>query len=328
MEKRLIEQSDAIDAIVPYITTYYAELSVGTRPIGVFFLLGPTGVGKTATVESVAEVLHGDKKKVLRIDCGQFELSHEVAKLVGSPPGYLGHRETAGMLTTKKVDEVTSPKCDISIILFDEIEKAHANLFRNLLSVLDKGELTMGDNSVTSFKKSLIFFTSNLGAAEMQKALTQNMGFTSGIPVDMNTIMPKLESIGKQAAKKKFSPEFFNRIDEVLTYKPLSKAAIAKIFNIGIDNLRELLYNKTKPKNLFLVLAESVEKKLIAEGFSELYGARELNRVIQRQLVQPLSDVLIDTKMDDKTVIKAFMEADTISFGVVEKETIANIVTP
>src|SRR6266849_6507944 len=127
MEKRLIEQSNAINVIIPYITTYMAELSAGTRPIAAFLLLGPTGVGKTATVENLAQVLHGDIKKVLRIDCAQFELSHEIAKLVGAPPGYLGHRETGSMLSQKNLQNVTSEKCDISIILFDEIEKAHPN---------------------------------------------------------------------------------------------------------------------------------------------------------------------------------------------------------
>ena len=320
MEKRLIEQSQAIDSIVPYITAYGAELHNPTRPLGVFFLLGPTGVGKTVTVEKLAEILHGDKSKMVRLDCAQFELSHDVAKMTGSPPGYLGHKDTVPLLTRKKLKDVTSETCDISIVLFDEIEKAHATFYRTLLSVLDKGELTNGDNEVVDFKKSLVFFTSNLGAAEMRDTLEHRMGFSAGQKVDIKDILPKLESIGKQAAKKRFTPEFYNRIDEVITYKPLSETAIARIYEMEIGQIRARLFSKTDPKHLFLVVSEEVSKYLIQKGFSDIHGARELNRVIHRCLTQPLSDVIVDTVIADKSILRAELEDGKVVFQILGKD--------
>ncbi len=325
MEKRLIEQSDSIDTIIPYIITYQAELNNPNRPIGVFFLLGPTGTGKSHSIEALAEVLHGERTKVLRIDCGQFQQSQEVAKLIGAPPGYLGHRETTGMLTQTKINATISTDSDISLILFDEVEKAHPTIFQTLLAALDKGEMTMGDNSVSSFKKSLIFFTSNLGAAQMQNVLSQGMGFLSGTPMITEGLSKKLESIGTAAAKKKFTPEFFNRLDEVITYRALSRDAIKKIYDIEVSKLRTILYKKTSPKNVFLMMTDEADDFLINTGFSDAYGARELSRVMQRKLIQPLSNLLMDTKIVDDSVIQANVEAEDIKFKILDRDEIRKI---
>src|SRR6185436_9483765 len=147
------------------------------RPAGVFLLLGPTGTGKTKTVEAIAEVLHGSAKNILKVDCGEFQMEHEVAKLIGSPPGYLGHRETPPMLSQTQLSEVATPNCELSLVLFDEIEKAAPSLTRLLLGILDKAILRLGDNTTVNFEKSLIFFTSNLGAREMMKELRPDFGF-------------------------------------------------------------------------------------------------------------------------------------------------------
>src|SRR6516165_12308051 len=169
LSSKVVGQPNVIDALVPCIEMFQAGLAPENRPVGVFLLLGPTGTGKTRTVEALAEALHGSPRNILKIDCGEFQMEHEVAKLIGAPPGYLGHRETQPMLTQQKLNAVTSEKCSLSLVLFDEIEKAAPSMTRLLLGVLDKGILRLGDNSTVNFEKSLVFLTSNLGAREMMR---------------------------------------------------------------------------------------------------------------------------------------------------------------
>src|SRR5580765_1623962 len=180
LTQKVVGQPAVADIIIPYIQMFQAGLAPEGRPVGVFLLLGPTGTGKTKTVEALAEVLHGSEKNVLKIDCGEFQMEHEVAKLIGAPPGYLGHRETQPMLTQQKLNAVTSEKCNLSLVLFDEIEKAAPSMSRLLLGVLDKGILRLGDNSSVNFEKSLVFLTSNLGAREMMREINPEFGFGAG----------------------------------------------------------------------------------------------------------------------------------------------------
>src|SRR5271165_1947219 len=166
LSEKVIGQPQALTQIVPYVQMHQAGLAPEGRPVGVFLLLGPTGTGKTRTVEVLAQALHGSEKHLLKVGCGEFQMEHEVAKLIGAPPGYLGHRETQPMLSQQKLNAVTSEKCNLSLVLFDEIEKAAPSMTRLLLGVLDKGILRLGDNSTVNFEKSLVFLTSNLGARE------------------------------------------------------------------------------------------------------------------------------------------------------------------
>src|SRR6267154_2527147 len=209
--QKLVGQPAAINAIVPYIQMYQAGLCPEGRPIGVFMLLGPTGTGKTRTVEALAEVLHATPKKMLKVDCGEFQMEHEVAKLIGAPPGYLGHRETQPLLTQQKLSAVTSEKCAISLVLFDEIEKAAPSMTRLLLGVLDKGILRLGDNTSVNFEKSLVFLTSNLGAREMMREINPDFGFTSAtVGGTSEDLTQKLKGIALVAVRKKLSPEIIN----------------------------------------------------------------------------------------------------------------------
>src|SRR5690349_16531331 len=174
----LVGQPEAIETIIPYIQMHQAGLAPEGRPMGVVLLLGPTGTGKTRTVEALAEVLHGSSKNLLKVDCGEFQMEHEVAKLIGAPPGYLGHRETQPMLTQAKLAAITSDKSSLSVVLFDEVEKAAPSLQKLLLGVLDKASLRLGDNNVVNFERTLIFLTSNLGAHGMMKECSPGLGFS------------------------------------------------------------------------------------------------------------------------------------------------------
>src|SRR5580658_4418851 len=222
LSSKVVGQPAATRVIVPYIQMYQAGLAPEGRPVGIFLLLGPTGTGKTKTVEALAEVLHGSEKNILKIDCGEFQMEHEVAKLIGAPPGYLGHRETQPMLTQQKLNAVTSEKCNLSLVLFDEIEKAAPSMTRLLLGVLDKGVLRLGDNSTVNFEKSLVFLTSNLGAREMLREINPDFGFQSVKTAQRTDLTSKLQNIALVAVRKRFSPEFVNRIDCIITYQPLT----------------------------------------------------------------------------------------------------------
>jgi ATP-dependent Clp protease ATP-binding subunit ClpA len=284
-----VGQPAAIEAIVPFIEIHRAMLSPEGRPAGIFLLLGPTGTGKTKTVETLAEVLHGSPKKLLRIDCGEFQMEHEVAKLIGAPPGYLGHRETQPLLTQQKVNAATSESCDLAILLFDEIEKAAPSMTRLLLGVLDKGALRLGDCSSVNFEKTLIFMTSNLGAVRMSEELRPDFGLGAYTPRLAAERTPRLRSISLAAMRKSFSPEFINRIDEVVTYRPLSADALASILAQHIADLQAHLDRRLGPRTFELQVPLRTRRFLLERGTSDEYGARELKRTIQRLLIRPLA---------------------------------------
>jgi len=287
-----VGQPAAIEAIVPFIEIHRAMLSPEGRPAGIFLLLGPTGTGKTKTVEALAEVLHGSPKKLLRIDCGEFQMEHEVAKLIGAPPGYLGHRETQPLLTQQKVNATTSESCDLAILLFDEIEKAAASMTRLLLGVLDKGTLRLGDCSSVNFEKTLIFMTSNLGAARMSEELRPGFGFGAHTPRVARDGTQRLKGISLAAMRKNFSPEFINRIDEVVTYQPLSAEALALILAQHIGDLQAHLDKQLGARTFELQVPPRTRRFLLEKGTSDEYGARELKRTIQRLLIRPLASLI------------------------------------
>jgi CheY-like chemotaxis protein len=271
---------------------YQAGLAPEGRPVGVFLLLGPTGTGKTKTVEALAEILHGSEKNVLKVDCGEFQMEHEVAKLIGAPPGYLGHRETQPMLTQQKLTAVTSDKCNLSLVLFDEIEKAAPSMTRLLLGVLDKAQLRLGDNTSVNFEKSMVFLTSNLGSREMLREINPEFGFQSAQHTGRADLIGKLQSIGLVAVRKRFSPEFVNRIDCIITYQPLSQEALAAILEHQIADLQSHVNTRLGDRSFTLEIPPEARQFLLEKGTSAEYGARELNRTIHRFLTQPLATMV------------------------------------
>jgi ATP-dependent Clp protease ATP-binding subunit ClpA/ActR/RegA family two-component response regulator len=292
LSQKVVGQSAATKAIVPYVYMYQSGLAPERRPAGVFLLLGPTGTGKTKTVEAIAELLHGDEKKILKIDCGEFQMEHETAKLVGAPPGYLGHRETTPLLTQERLTEVTSRECDLALVLFDEIEKAAHSITKLLLGILDKGTLRLGDNTTVDFEKSLIFFTSNLGAREMMKELNPSIGFQSATAKTPGDLTTRLESIALGAVRRRFSPEFVNRIDAVVTYNPLNAEAIERILEHDLRALQDHVNLRLGERFFSIDVTAGAKQFLLQKGISQEYGARELKRTIHRQLTQPLATMV------------------------------------
>jgi ATP-dependent Clp protease ATP-binding subunit ClpA len=287
LASRLIGQPEAISEIVPYVQMFEAELSPDSRPVGVFLLLGPTGTGKTKTVEALARELHGSEKSLLRIDCAEFQMEHEVAKLIGAPPGYLGHRETHPMITQQKLQSTTSEDCDLSIVLFDEIEKAAPSMCRLLLGILDKAHLHLGDNSTVNFENSLIFLTSNLGARNMQDHIRPRFGFGDS---GEHAVRPeKLRRAAMTAVRQHFSPEFVNRVDSFATYRPLAAKDVSTILELQLEELQEHISRRLGDRRFRLTVEESARELLVCLGTSAEFGARELKRTIHRYLVQPLA---------------------------------------
>ena len=297
--QRIVGQDEAIHAIVGAYQMYLAGTNSPGRPIGNFLFLGPTGSGKTRLVEATAESLVGDASAMIKIDCAEFQHSHEISKLIGSPPGYLGHRETHPLLNQEVLNQYHTEKMKLSFVLFDEIEKASDALWNLLLGILDKATLTLGDNRRVDFSRTLIFMTSNLGAAEMGSILRPNLGFaTSEIQrrhgtgeLDEGT-SDKIARAGVEAARRKFTPEFMNRIDKVVVFKPLGQAGLRKILRLELNIVQQRILNSSTATPFVFSLTEAAKDCLLHQGTDMKYGARHLKRAIDRALVEPLSNLI------------------------------------
>jgi ATP-dependent Clp protease ATP-binding subunit ClpA len=284
LSRLIIGQPEALGKILPLVGLGRNSLHPEGRPVGVFLMLGPTGTGKTSTVEALAQVLHGSPKSLLKIDCGEFQMEHEVAKLIGAPPGYLGHRETQPMLSQQRLSNAKSDACPLSVVLFDEIEKGHQSIQRLLLGVMDKASLRLGDGSLVDFSNSLVFLTSNLGVDNPNKLVGTAFGLGGG-----GSSPPSSSSLS--LCKKYFSPEFMNRIDEVITYLPLSRESLDQILNLQLQKILDLFWER---KAITLVIADSLRELLLREGTagSSSYGAREMKRALGRRVIHPASAFL------------------------------------
>lgn len=296
LKRRVIGQDDAIRQIVGIYQTFLAGMTTPGRPVGSLLFLGPTGSGKTRTVEALAEALTGDPRAVLKIECAEFQHSHEIAKLIGSPPGYLGHRETHPLLSQEAVNQFHTETLKLSFVLFDEIEKANDALWNLLLGILDKGTLTLGDNRRVDFSRAIIFMTSNLGAAEMNAILRPKLGFATGTP-DAQQLEGKLAHAGTEAARRRFTPEFMNRIDRVVTFHPLGAAEMHRILDIELDAVQERLLLALGVEGVRLKLTRDAREFLLREGTDARYGARHLKRAIERRLVQPISNLIATSQV-------------------------------
>jgi ATP-dependent Clp protease ATP-binding subunit ClpA len=293
LRARVIGQDRAIRNITSLYQVFQAGMTNSSRPLGTMLFLGPTGSGKTHVVEAAAEVLFSDRNAVVKIDCAEFQHSHEIAKLIGSPPGYLGHRETAPLLSQENLDKYHTERDPFTLVLFDEIEKASDALWQLLLGILDKATLTLGDNRKVDFSQTMIFMTSNLGAKEMSELITGSIGFAPARGKGMieDDVDQKIYRTASEAAKRKFSPEFMNRIDKVVVFRSLKEYHLRQILELELLQVQNRIMKGTGEKFVFKCTDEA-KKFLLDEGIDFKYGARHLKRSIERFLVYPISNLV------------------------------------
>ena len=319
LHRRIIGQDSAIRQITGIYQTFVAGMSSPGRPIGSLLFLGPTGSGKTRTVEAVAESLVGDPLAVIKIDCAEFQHSHEIAKLIGSPPGYLGHRETHPLLSQDVLNQHHTDTVKLSFVLFDEIEKASDALWNLLLGILDKATLTLGDNRRVDFSRALIFMTSNLGAAEMNAIVRPSLGFRAhtveGEPLDQ-TMADRVSRAGVEAARRKFTPEFLNRIDRTVVFNSLGEAELREIVDLELQSVQERIALATGSKTIHFTVNDGAKDFLLKEGTDSRYGARHLKRAVERNLVQPMSNLIATGQVQsgDQLLVEVDPERRRLAF--------------
>ena len=292
LRRRIVGQEQAIEKVAEIYQMFLAGLNPPGRPIGNLLFLGPTGSGKTRVVESVAEALFGDTRACIKIDCAEFQHSHEIAKLIGSPPGYLGHRETHPLLTQEALNQWHTDKLKLSILLFDEIEKASDALWQLLLGILDKANLTLGDNRRVDLSQCLIVMTSNLGAGEMSELINGGLGFGQKPENVDNSLDEKVTRTAQEAARRKFSPEFMNRIDKVVVFKTLRPEHLEQILEIELGMVQQRILQATGNSQFVFSCTAPVKHFLLQEGTDPKYGARHLKRAIERYIVFPLANLV------------------------------------
>src|SRR5947209_19462389 len=273
LRAKIVGQEEGVHALVDLYQVFRAGLNSPGRPVGNLLFLGPTGSGKTRIVEAAAEILYGDSRAVIKIDCAEFQHSHEIAKLIGSPRGYLGHRETHPLLSQEVLNQYHTDTLKLSFVLFDEIEKASDALWNLLLGILDKATLTLGDNRKVDFSRALIFMTSNLGAAEMSALLSPKLGFnaceiankalTGTLDEKMNS---KISRSGNEAARKKFTPEFINRLDKIVTFKPLGTDELRRILDIELNMVQQRVFTSSSDKSFVFKATDTAKDFLLREG--------------------------------------------------------------
>ncbi len=312
--KLIVGQDEAIDQIVNIYQMHLTGLSAPGRPVGNFLFLGPTGSGKTRTVEATAEALLHNPRAVIKIDCAEFQHSHEIAKLIGSPPGYLGHRETHPLLSQEVINQHHTDSMKLSFILFDEIEKASDALWNLLLGILDKATLTLGDNRKVDFSRAMIFMTSNLGASEMSSLLNPKLGFQKNVTrtqtCSTEELSKKMSRSGVEAARRKFTPEFMNRIDKVVVFKPLGEPELRRILDLELGQVQQRVLLSPVEKQFVFTVSDAGKDFLLTEGTDVKYGARHLKRAIERLLVHPLSNLMATNQVSAGDWIQADLDTD------------------
>jgi ATP-dependent Clp protease ATP-binding subunit ClpA len=292
LRRKIVGQDQAIEKVVEIYQMFLAGLNPPGRPVGNLLFLGPTGSGKTRVVEALAESLFGDARACIKIDCAEFQHSHEIAKLIGSPPGYLGHRETHPLLTQEALNQWHTEKLKLSILLFDEIEKASDSLWQLLLGILDKATLTLGDNRRVDLSQCIIIMTSNLGAGEMSGLVDGGMGFATQVTEVDAKLDEKISRTAVDAARRKFTPEFMNRIDKVVVFKTLRSEHLSQILEIELGMVQQRILLAAGANQFVFNCTTKVKEFLLKEGTDPRYGARHLKRAIERNIVFPLANLV------------------------------------
>ncbi len=319
----VVGQNEAIDEIVGLYQAWSAGLIPSNRPAGKFLFLGPTGTGKTRVVEATVACLIKNPQALIKIDCGEFQHSHEIAKLIGSPPGYLGHRETSPVLSQERLNSQHTDKVKLSFVLFDEIEKASDALWNLLLGILDKAILTTGSNMRVDFSNTMIFMTSNVGAAEMNSILNPQTGFK--VPQENRGDTPKrIATSALGAARRKFPPEFVNRADRIVVFQPLGRDELRQVLDIELNMVQQRIF-EIAGRNAFVFRATDRAKELLLEqGTDTKYGARPLKRAIDKLLVYPLSNLIATAQIEHGDAIQVDAVDSTLTFARIKSSAVGH----
>ena len=325
LQRKIVGQREAVQALVELHQVFCAGLCSPGRPVGNLLFLGPTGSGKTRIVEAAAEILFGDSRAIIKVDCAEFQHSHEIAKIVGSPPGYLGHRETHPLITQEELAKSHRENLKLSFLLFDEIEKASDSLWQLLLGMLDKATLTLGDNRRVDLSQTVIFLTSNLGGGEISELMQGGMGFVQPKDKPAAGLNQKVERTAVEAARRKFSPEFMNRLDNVVVFHPLKREELDEILDMELAQVQKRILDSTAAAFLFQATGEAREF-LLEEGTDPRFGARHLKRAIERHVVSPFAkllatgqvrsgDVLVIDRCPGENRLTFFKETERCSYS-------------
>jgi ATP-dependent Clp protease ATP-binding subunit ClpA len=313
---RIVGQERAVRQMSNLYQIFLAGMNPTRRPVGTMLFLGPTGSGKTRVIEAAAEALFGDANAMIKIDCSEFQHSHEIAKLIGSPPGYLGHRETSPMLSQENLNSMHTEDVKLTLVLFDEIEKASDSLWKLLLGILDKATLTLGDNRRVDFTQTIVIMTSNLGAREMAEFISGGIGFAPGkASAPESNLDQKINRTAVEAARRKFSPEFMNRIDKVVVFQSLTEADLREILELELRAVQDRVMASAGPKFVFQC-SDMAKEVLLREGLDVRYGARHLKRSVERLLVSPLSNLVASGQVgtDDLILVDLNHETEGLTF--------------
>jgi len=327
LRSKIVGQEEGVQSLVDLYQVFCAGLNSPGRPVGNLLFLGPTGSGKTRIVEAAAEILFGDPRAVIKVDCAEFQHSHEIAKLIGSPPGYLGHRETHPLITQEALSANHTDKLKLSFLLFDEIEKASDALWQLLLGMLDKATLTLGDNRRVDLSQTVIFMTSNLGGGEITELMQGGMGFIQPKDKPITGLDEKVERTAIEAARRKFSPEFMNRLDKVVVFHPLQRDQLEEVLEIELGQVQQRVLETARGQFLFRVTSAAREF-LLTEGTDQRYGARHLKRAIERNIVYPLANLLATEQVHVGDLVRIDWDGISKSLSFVRESEGALIETP
>ncbi len=315
LRARIVGQEEAVQAVVDLYQVFTAGMNSPGRPVGNLLFLGPTGSGKTHIVEAMAEILFGDPRAVIKVDCAEFQHSHEIAKLIGSPPGYLGHRETHPLITQEELSKCHTDQLKLSFLLFDEIEKASDSLWQLLLGMLDKATLTLGDNRRVDLSQTVIFLTSNLGSSEIAELTCGGLGFVQPANKPSDGLDLQVTRSAIEAARRKFSPEFMNRLDKIVVFHSLRDEQLEDILEIELGEVQRRVLETPRGQFLFRV-TPSARRFLLREGTDTRYGARHLKRAIERHIVYPLANLLATGQVQLGDSIRIDWDSDAGPAGV------------
>jgi len=327
LSSKIVGQEEGVQALVDLYQVFCAGLNSPGRPVGNLLFLGPTGSGKTRIVEAAAEILFGDPRAIIKVDCAEFQHSHEIAKLIGSPPGYLGHRETHPLITQEALSANHTDKLKLSFLLFDEIEKASDALWQLLLGMLDKATLTLGDKRRVDLSQTVIFMTSNLGGGEITELMQGGMGFIQPKDKPVAGLDEKVERTAVEAARRKFSPEFMNRLDKVVVFHPLKRDQLEEVLDIELGQVQQRVLETARGQFLFRVTSAAREF-LLTEGTDQRYGARHLKRAIERNIVYPLANLLATEQVHVGDLVRIDWDGVAKALSFVRESEGALIETP